>query len=123
MDDRAAGVHAWLEQRADEMAALLEELVAIDTENPPGRGLGRCGRALRGAMEELGLAPELIELAPARELEEPCIVRGSAGDGSRPVYFHGHFDVVPAQDRAQFRPQRREGRIAGRGAADMKGGL
>jgi succinyl-diaminopimelate desuccinylase len=50
-------------------------------------------------------------------------VRGNVGDGRRTVYFHGHFDVVPAQDRAQFRPQRRDGRIIGRGTADMKGGL
>jgi succinyl-diaminopimelate desuccinylase len=121
--DSAAAVQAWLESRADEMAALLEELVTIDTENPPGRGLGRCGRVLRDSMERLELSPELIELAPSRELEEPCIVRGSAGDGPRTVYFHGHFDVVPAQDAAQFRPQRRDGRVVGRGTADMKGGL
>ena len=99
------------------------ELVAIDTENPPGRGLARCGRALHDAMERLGLSPELIELAPSRGLEEPCIVRGSVGAGSRPLYFHGHFDVVPAQDRAQFEPRRRDGEIVGRGSADMKGGL
>jgi succinyl-diaminopimelate desuccinylase len=121
--ERAADVSGWLEPRADEMAALLEELVAIDTENPPGRGLGRCGRVLHGVMERLELSPELIELAPSRELEDPCIVRGSAGDGARTIYFHGHFDVVPAQDPAQFRPQRRDGRIVGRGTADMKGGL
>jgi succinyl-diaminopimelate desuccinylase len=121
--DHAAEVQAWLEPRADEMAALLEELVAIDTENPPGRGLGRCGRVLHGAMERLGLAPELIELPARGELEDPCIVRGSVGDGARTIYFHGHFDVVPAQDPAQFRPQRRGGRIIGRGSADMKGGL
>jgi acetylornithine deacetylase/succinyl-diaminopimelate desuccinylase-like protein len=121
--DRAAEVQAWLEPRADEMAALLEELVAVDTENPPGRGLGRGGRVLRDAMERLGVSAELIELAPSRDLEEPCIVRGSVGNGPPTVYFHGHFDVVPAQDPAQFRPQRRDGRIVGRGTADMKGGL
>jgi succinyl-diaminopimelate desuccinylase len=121
--DRAADLTAWLKPRADEMAVLLEELVAIDTENPPGRGLGRCGRLLHDTMEGLGLAPELIELGPSRELEDPCIVRAAVGDGPRTVYFHGHFDVVPAQDRAQFRPQRRDGRIVGRGTADMKGGL
>ena len=90
------------------MAALLSELVAIDTENPPGRGLGRCGRVLRDAMTGLGLSPELIELPPARELEEPCVVRGTVGAGTRTVYFHGHFDVVPAQARAQFVPQQGE---------------
>jgi len=120
---RAADVQAWLESRSDEMAALLEELVAIDTGNPPGRGLGRCGRVLRDAMARLGLSPELIEVPPTAELEDPCIVRGSSGRGSRTLYFHGHFDVVPAQDPAQFRPRRRDGRIVGRGTADMKGGL
>ena len=118
-----AEVRAWLEPRTGEMAALLEELVAIDTENPPGRGLGRCGRFLHDAIERLGLAAELIEVAPSRELEDPCIVRASVGDGPGTIYFHGHFDVVPAQDPAQFRPQRRDGRITGRGTADMKGGL
>jgi acetylornithine deacetylase/succinyl-diaminopimelate desuccinylase-like protein len=121
--DRAAEVQAWLDARADEMAALLEALVAIDTENPPGRGLGRCGRFLHDTLGRLGLSPELIAVAPRRELEDPCIVRCTVGDGPRTVYFHGHFDVVPAQDPAQFRPQRHDGRITGRGSADMKGGL
>jgi len=116
-------VQAWLESRAEEMAALVSELVAVDTENPPGRGLGKCGRVLRDAMARLGFAPELIELAPVGSLEDPCIVRGSVGGGPRTIYFHGHFDVVPAQSRAQFRPRREDGRVVGRGTADMKGGL
>lgn len=123
MTDHSAEVQAWLEPRTDEMAGLVQELVAIDTENPPGRQLGHCGRVLRDSMEKLGLSPELIELAASRDLEEPCIVRCSVGDGPRTIYFHGHFDVVPAQDPAQFRPLRRDGRISGRGSADMKGGL
>jgi succinyl-diaminopimelate desuccinylase len=116
-------VRTWLEARADKMAALLEELVAVDTQNPPGRGLGRCGRVLHAAMERLDLAPEVIELEPRGELEEPCIVRGSTGDGARTFYFHGHFDVVPVQDPGQLEPRRGDGRIIGRGTADMKGGL
>ena len=101
--DLAAEVQAWLERRADEMAALLEDLVAIDSENPPGRALGRCGRLLRDAMTDLGLSPELIELPPARELEEPCTrARQRRRRRRRSVYFHGHFDVVPAQSPAQF---------------------
>jgi len=121
--DRAAEMQSWLKDRADEMAALLADLVAINTENPPGRDLGRCGCALRDAMSRLGFSPELIKLPPARELEAPCIVRGEVGDGPRTIYFHGHFDVVPAQDSRQFDPKRRDGKIIGRGTADMKGGL
>jgi acetylornithine deacetylase/succinyl-diaminopimelate desuccinylase-like protein len=108
-------VQAWLDERAEEMAALLEALVRIPTENPPGRELGRCAALLHDALVQLDCSPELIE--------PPGIVRAGVGGGDQIVYFHGHFDVVPAQSPAQFEPQRRDGRIVGRGTADMKGGL
>ncbi|MEA2160015.1 MAG: succinyl-diaminopimelate desuccinylase [Solirubrobacteraceae bacterium] len=121
--DRAGEVQNWVESRADEMAGLLTQLVAIETENPPGRGLGACASILRDALADLNLSPRVIPLASSGDLEDPCIVRAEAGPGSRSVYFHGHFDVVPAQRRDQFAVQRRDGRIIGRGTADMKGGL
>jgi len=116
-------VLAWLDSRADEIAELLVRLVACETENPPGRYLAGCAVLLGEAMDRLGLKPEILELTPTAALAEPRIVRGAAGDGARVVYFHGHFDVVPVQDRAQFRAVRRDGRITGRGTADMKGGI
>ena len=123
MSDRSSVLRAWLDDRADEMAALVEALVRIPTENPPGRELGRCASVLRDALDRLGFAPELIELEAPGGLEAPAIVRGTAGTGADLVYYHGHYDVVPAQSAAQFRPERRDGRITGRGSADMKGGL
>jgi succinyl-diaminopimelate desuccinylase len=123
VSDRSPDVQAWLAERADEMAALLEALVRVPTENPPGRELGRCARVLRDALERLGFAPELIELASSGSLEAPAIVRGTVGSGPQLVYFHGHYDVVPAQSASQFQPERRDERIVGRGTADMKGGL
>jgi succinyl-diaminopimelate desuccinylase len=116
-------VQTWLDERADEMAALVEALVRIPTENPPGRQLGPCAAVLRDALERLGFSPEVIEIPAGAGLEEPAIVRGTVGDGPLVLYYHGHFDVVPAQSRSQFEPVRRDGRIVGRGAADMKGGL
>jgi succinyl-diaminopimelate desuccinylase len=116
-------VQAWLDDQSEEMAALLDALVRIPTENPPGRDLGRCAGVLRGAMERLGFSPEVIQLPPTGSLEEPAIVRGSVGSGGQLVYYHGHFDVVPAQSPEQFEPHRRDGKIVGRGTADMKGGL
>jgi acetylornithine deacetylase/succinyl-diaminopimelate desuccinylase-like protein len=121
--ERTAEVQACLDGRADEMATLLEALVRIPTENPPGRELGRCAGVLRDAMERLGFSPELIELPATGTLEGPAIVRGSVGSGDALVYYHGHFDVVPAQSPSQFEPERRDGKITGRGSADMKGGL
>jgi acetylornithine deacetylase/succinyl-diaminopimelate desuccinylase family protein len=123
LTNRTADIQTWLNARSDEMAALLIKLIAEDTENPPGRGLGQCARILHEAMDRLGLSPEIMGLPPSGSLEEPCIVHGSAGNGDKLVYFHGHFDVVPVQDRAQFRAERGDGRITGRGSADMKGGI
>lgn len=120
---RAAEVQGWVESRADEMARLLADLVAVDTENPPGRGLGACASVLRAALIHLKLSPTVIELAPSGGLEAPCVIRAEAGEGRKSLYFHGHFDVVPAQRRDQFAAQRRDGTIIGRGTADMKGGL
>src|SRR6476660_9351376 len=105
------------------MAELVLVLVAPDTENPPGRGLRRCAEVLREAMTGLGLAAELVDVGGHAELEDPCVVIGSVGGGRETVYFHGHFDVVPAQSRDQFSPSRADGTITGRGSADMKGGL
>jgi acetylornithine deacetylase len=50
------------------------------------------------------------------------------GEGPPVVAFAGHTDVVPPGDRATwsldpFRPEVRGGRVFGRGACDMKGGL
>jgi len=39
------------------------------------------------------------------------------------LILHGHLDVVPANDSRQFQPFEKEGRLYGRGALDMKGGL
>src|SRR5215467_10346028 len=107
-------IRDWLDERADEMADLLCALVAIASENPPGAERDACAALLFQAMDRLGFEPELVD--------GPC-VRAGVGDGDGLVYFHGHFDVVPAQDRAQFVPRREDGRIVGRGTADMKGGL
>jgi acetylornithine deacetylase/succinyl-diaminopimelate desuccinylase family protein len=46
-----------------------------------------------------------------------------AGDGDRTLYFSGHYDVVPAQSRAQFDPVVKGSNLFGRGSSDMKSGL
>ncbi|AWL37203.1 MULTISPECIES: M20/M25/M40 family metallo-hydrolase [unclassified Streptomyces] len=123
MSARSDLVAAWLQPRAEEMVDFLARLVAEPTENPPGTGLGRCARLLAEEMGRLGLEAELVEITGPHSLEEPFIVRGEAGAGSKLVYFHGHYDVVPVQDRGQFTLRREGGKLYGRGTADMKGGI
>ena len=122
--DRAAEVQAWLEPRADEMAALRASSWWPSTPRTrPAAGSAAAGGFCATRWRGCGFSPELIELAPAASWRSRASCAAAVGDGPRTVYFHGHFDVVPAQSREQFRPRRANGRIVGRGTADMKGGL
>ncbi len=102
-------------------------LIEIPTENPPGVGYRACVDLLAHKLSEMGLAYTLLE-APASPSahvsSEPgyCLL-SSYGAGEKTLYFHGHYDVVPASSSAQFRPFIEEGKLFGRGSSDMKGGL
>src|ERR1700694_281217 len=122
---RAGAILAWLRQRENEMAALLAELVAIPTENPPGKNYRACAELLEIRMNEFGLNCE--RLAPGDSKAEPdggpASLQATYGRGDKALYFHGHYDVVPAQSPEQFRPVRKEHFVFGRGSCDMKGGI
>lgn len=112
----------------DEMARLTRALVSIATENPPGRLRPACIDLLARAMRELGLEPEVLEApAPPAGSDESrrCTLLGlyGRGRGDATLYFHGHYDVVPASRAGQFDPTGDDDRIVGRGSADMKSGL
>ncbi len=109
----------------DPSIALLRELVAIDSVNPslvPGAaGEGAIGEAVAHHLRRLGLAVTLQEVVPGR--------RNVIGvlDGAEPgrsLMLCGHMDTVGVEGMAApFDPVEREGRLYGRGAQDMKGGL
>jgi succinyl-diaminopimelate desuccinylase len=118
----------------NEMADLLCALVAIPTENPPGSNYRACSTLLEQQLRALGLECERYEPRddglehPSPETERqrpdsPVILTASYGQGDRALYFHGHYDVVPAQSPAQFRPERKQHFVFGRGSCDMKGGI
>jgi succinyl-diaminopimelate desuccinylase len=120
---------AWLRQRQDEMAGLLAELVAISTENPPGTNHRACVEFLETRLREYGLECQRLQLVepPANSgqdaAEVPVSLLASYGHGDRTLYFHGHYDVVPAQSPEQFQPARKDHFLFGRGSCDMKGGI
>jgi succinyl-diaminopimelate desuccinylase len=110
----------------DEIAEFIEALVAIPTENPPGREYKACAAAIGEKLRALGLSTEMREipaLRAAQNAEPGYCVTSSYGQGERTLYFHGHYDVVPAQSPQQFKPVLRGKHLFGRGSADMKGGL
>jgi acetylornithine deacetylase/succinyl-diaminopimelate desuccinylase family protein len=120
-----AAILSWLHGRQEEMAAFLAELVAIPTENPPGTAYRACSDLLESRIGQLNLDCERF-VPVGLEMENgqpPVSLLASFGSGERSLYFHGHYDVVPAQSADQFHPFRKEHFLFGRGACDMKGGI
>ncbi|MGH9803687.1 MAG: ArgE/DapE family deacylase [Candidatus Acidiferrales bacterium] len=112
----------------DEMFDFLRDLLAIPTENPPGARYRECARLLAERLEELGLVVRWIEAPPAQAANSSesspgyCLL-SDFGNGDALLYFHGHYDVVPASAPEQFHPTLTGDSLFARGAADMKGGL
>jgi acetylornithine deacetylase len=102
---------------------LLERLVSIDSVNP---GLGGPGEAEIAAFvadwaREAALEVEVAEASPGR----PNVIATARGSGGgRTLLLNAHTDTVGFGEMAgPLAPRVQEGRLYGRGAYDMKGGL
>ncbi|MGH7689761.1 MAG: M20 family metallopeptidase [Gemmatimonadaceae bacterium] len=112
-----ASVRRSLKRHTADLVAFASELVAVPSENPPGAQYRRCASLIARWLREL----ELTVRTTNPTGRGPCVA-GTFGDG-RPLYFSGHYDVVPAQQASQFTPFVRKSNLHGRGTADMKGGI
>lgn len=103
----------------------LREIIAIDSVNPSlvpgGAGEQQIAEAIAVELRRSGLDVELQPVEPGR----PNVV--GVLEGRRPgptVILCGHIDTVgTAGMDAPFDPVVRDGRVYGRGAEDMKGGV
>jgi acetylornithine deacetylase len=109
----------------DPAIRLLRELVAINSVNPtlvPGApGERDIADAVASEMRRAGLDVTVEEASPGR----PNVVGVVEGRSKGPtVMFCGHTDTVGVADMDDpFTPVERDGRLYGRGAQDMKGGV
>jgi acetylornithine deacetylase len=104
---------------------LLAQLVAIDSVNPSlvpgGAGEARIAAFVAGWLTDRGLEVTVDEPLPGR----PSVVGVARGTGGGPsLMLNAHMDTVTVEgmDRPH-EPVVRDGRLYGRGAYDMKGGL
>ena len=104
---------------------LLSDLVAIDSINPdliPGAaGEEAIARFIAGWLSAAGLEVTVEEVAPGR----PNVIGIAHGTGGgRTLLLDGHMDTVGVTGMTDpLRPRLANGRLYGRGAYDMKGGL
>jgi succinyl-diaminopimelate desuccinylase len=124
-EDSASRIAHWLREHTEEMAGLIAELVTIPTENPPGNHYRRCSDLLQQRIHEAGFACERLESPAAgpNSSDGGICFLAQHGSGKRALYFHGHYDVVPAQSAEQFAVRREKDFLFGRGTCDMKGGI
>jgi acetylornithine deacetylase/succinyl-diaminopimelate desuccinylase-like protein len=103
----------------DEVTALLQALLRLDTVNPPGNET-RAAELLRAYLARNGLECELF----AREPERANLVARIRGGDGPSLAFLSHTDTVLADpvewDRDPWSGDLVEGEIWGRGALDMK---
>lgn len=100
---------------------ILEQLIAIDTTNPPGNER-RAALYLRELLSLYGFRCEIQELGKGR-----ANLIASMGENPGPVLImNGHLDVVPVTGgwaTDPFQPVSDGDWLYGRGTADMKGGI
>ena len=108
--------------RKEELIQILQHLIAINTENPPGRE-EPAARYILDLLHRNGIESELQWAAP----ERPNLIARLKGRRPGPsIIYNGHLDVVPAGSgwtHPPFGGGITEGRLYGRGAADMKSGV
>jgi len=111
-------------ERGDAVA-LTRALVAVDSRNPViapgGPGEGAVASLLAEVLAQWEFDVELQEIVPGR----PNVIARTGRRGGPVLMFNGHLDVVGTDGMSHppFDPVTRDGRIYGRGSADMKGGI
>ncbi len=135
-----------IDRRAGELLELLEALIALDTTararaSHPARQERLLQELLAARLSAAGAEVDLWEPSPGDAggtpmVPEPIGFEGrpqlaarlaGQGDG-RHLILNGHIDVVDVEPRGRWttpphRATLRDGRVYGRGACDMKGGI
>ncbi|QCO17463.1 acetylornithine deacetylase/succinyl-diaminopimelate desuccinylase family protein (plasmid) [Azospirillum brasilense] len=118
-------------ERRDDLVALTRDLIRIPTVNPPGDVYTDCAELLGRRLAGRGFAVEYVRAdgAPGDSDRYPRTNIVARIEGREPgpcVHFNGHIDVVPAGQGWTVDPFEgvvKDGRVYGRGACDMKGGI
>jgi len=112
--------------RAPEVAAITRRLIAVPSPNPPG-DVRACAAACAALLRDLAPDAEVSLHATSPEVANVVARIAGAGPG-RVLAFNGHLDTYPVNEALPWTVDPlggalRDGRIHGRGASDMKGGM
>jgi len=130
-DNFLAALFNGIDARRDELVDLTRRLIRFPTINPPGDAYLPCAEFIGARLKARGFEIDYVraEGTPGDNDRYPRInvIARRAGAGAGPcVHFNSHLDVVQSGGGWSVDPFAgivRDGKVFGRGACDMKGGL
>ncbi|MDX6752095.1 acetylornithine deacetylase/succinyl-diaminopimelate desuccinylase family protein [Geminicoccaceae bacterium 1502E] len=120
-----------IDGKREELVELCRDLIRIPTVNPPGDAYVPCAELVGERLRQRGFEIAYVrgEGTPGDTDRYPRTNVVARFEGARPgpcVHFNSHIDVVEAGHgwtTDPFGGEVRDGKVFGRGACDMKGGL
>ena len=120
-----------IDNKRQDLVALTQDLIRFPTINPPGEAYAPCARFIGERLAHRGFQVEYIRAfgTPGDSDLYPRLNVIARREGSSPgpcVHFNSHIDVVEVGKgwtKPPFEGVVEDGRVYGRGACDMKGGL
>jgi succinyl-diaminopimelate desuccinylase len=120
-----------IDERCDDLVELTRALIRFPTVNPPGEAYRPCAEFIGDRLRARGFTVDYVHAAgtPGDNERYPRInvIARRAGASPGPcVHFNSHIDVVQSGGGWTLDPFAavvKDGRVYGRGACDMKGGL
>ncbi|MEM9678135.1 MAG: acetylornithine deacetylase/succinyl-diaminopimelate desuccinylase family protein [Pseudomonadota bacterium] len=126
-----AALHHRIDDKRSDLVALTQSLIRFPTINPPGEAYTPCAEFIQQRLKARGFDAKLMraEQTPGDSDTYPRTNVVARIEGKRPgptVHFNSHIDVVEVGCGWTVEPfggTVKDGKVYGRGACDMKGGL
>ena len=120
-----------IEERRDELVELTRQLISFPTINPPGEAYRPCAEFIGRRLAARGFTVDYVHAqgTPGDSERYPrinVIARREGAAAGPCVHFNSHIDVVQTGSGWTVDPFAgvvKDGKVFGRGACDMKGGL
>ncbi len=126
-----------INEHEEYITKVLSRLIEIPTVVPPGEKYEDCANYLRDLLKEYGWEVQVIKvpieyagkyIPKYKDYPRYIVLARLKGEAEKPIlHFNGHYDVVPPGTgwtiTDPFKPKIIDGKVYGRGATDMKGGI
>jgi succinyl-diaminopimelate desuccinylase len=129
--DPAENLFKSIDERRDELVELTRALIRFPTVNPPGEAYRPCAEFIGERLRARGFAVDYVHAAgtpgDCEQYPRINVIARREGAARGPcVHFNSHIDVVQGGAGWSLDPFAavvKDGKVYGRGACDMKGGL